>query len=165
MWVCVIELLSPMPQGCVLLHVENTEDPYQPFWPAFLLCLSLSTRKAPAKKLFSRAVWPIRSHSHLSVCSHDDQKKDGDLRSLPWKIDQTALHGYRRDKVRKKKREREKKPLSEVASCWDSTAELGLTRVASTTLESSKSHPRSRPRYLFVTRFHYHTVCIYQIFR
>ena len=24
MWACVIELLSPMPQGCSLLHVENT---------------------------------------------------------------------------------------------------------------------------------------------
>lgn len=165
MWVCVIELLSPMPQGCVLLHVENTEDPYQPFWPAFLLCLSLSTRKAPAKKLFSRAVWPIRSHSHLSVCSHDDQKKR-------WRSALLALedcpNGLARISERQgeKKREREKKkPLSEVASCWDFTAELGLTRVASTTLESSKSHPRSRPRYLFVTRFHYHTVCIYQIFR
>lgn len=52
MWVCVIELLSPMPQGCSLLHVKNTEDPSQPFWPAFLLCLSLSTPKPPAKKLF-----------------------------------------------------------------------------------------------------------------
>lgn len=155
---------------------EKTEDPFEPFWPAFLRWLSLKHPEGASEEARSRTAGPIRSHSHLNVCSLDDPRNMEICTPCPGLLTRRLTRiskpmekaGEKEEEKKKKKRKKirgEKTSLRKWQAAGIPTAVLGLTRVASTSLESSKSIQDPGPRYLFVTCFHYHTVCIYQIFR
>lgn len=135
---------------------EKTEDPFEPFWPAFLL----KHPEGASEEALSRTAGPIRSHSHLNVCSLDDQRNmqictpcPGILTKWLTRISKPMEKAGEEEqgKRRREKNQKRKNLSAEVASCWDSHSRPRPNKGCFNILGIVEVHPRSRPK-VFVCR-------------